>query len=260
MLLRVENLSVRFPKTAGFWGTGMAWNTVVKNVSFDINRGEIVSLVGESGSGKTTTGRALLKLAPVADGKILYNGVDTAPLSPREFFPWRKTAQMVFQDPWHSLDPRFTIEKILSEPLEIHFPKLPANERRERVADLLRKVKLPLEMLARYPHELSGGQRQRVGIARAVAVEPELLVCDEPVSALDVSVQAQIVALLRELREEHGFALLFISHDLALVEQISDNVLVMCAGEIVERGSPAEIYAKPKHPYTKELLDAVPKF
>jgi peptide/nickel transport system ATP-binding protein/oligopeptide transport system ATP-binding protein len=259
-LLRVENLVVRFPKQGGFFGGAKGEAAVVKGVSFEIGRGRIVSLVGESGSGKTTTGRALLKLAPVAAGKIFFDGVDIVPLTPRAFFPWRKRAQMVFQDPANSLDPRLTIGAILAEPLEIHFPALDAGARRERVAQLLRSVQLPLEMLARYPHELSGGQRQRVGIARAVAVGPELLVCDEPVSALDVSAQAQIIALLRQLRRERGFALLFISHDLAVVEQLSDEVLVMSEGEIVERGAPAAIYGAPRHARTRELLDAVPAF
>ncbi|MDR3227901.1 MAG: ATP-binding cassette domain-containing protein [Puniceicoccales bacterium] len=259
-LLRVENLVVRFPARGGLFGGSREMVAAVDDVSFEIGRGQIVALAGESGSGKTTTGRAILKLAPVAAGKIIFDGVDIAPLTPREFFPWRKRIQMVFQDPWHSLNPRLTLESILAEPLEIHFPQLRAAARRERVAELLRRVKLPLDMMRRHPHELSGGQRQRVGIARAVAVEPELLVCDEPVSALDVSVQAQIIALLRELRAECGFACLFVSHDLAVVEQLADGVLIMREGKIVERGEPAALYANPQHPYTRALLDAVPVF
>jgi peptide/nickel transport system ATP-binding protein/oligopeptide transport system ATP-binding protein len=257
-LLRVENLTVRFPGRTRFFGGRGPEIHAVKGVSFTVSRGEMVGIVGESGSGKTTTGRAIVKLAPVCDGKIFYDGADITPLTSREFFPWRKRVQMVFQDPWHSLNPRLTVGAALSEPLEIHFPELGAAERRERVESLLRRVGLEPEHASRHPHELSGGQRQRVGIARAFAVEPELVICDEPVSALDVSVQAQIIALLRELQAERKFACIFISHDLAVVEQLCHRVLVMCAGEVVEQGVPEELYTNPRHPYTRRLLDAVP--
>jgi ABC-type oligopeptide transport system ATPase subunit len=259
-LLRVENLTVCFPRRAGLFGGRARGAPVVKGVSFEVGRGQTVALVGESGSGKTTTGRAILKLAPVCAGKIFFDGTEVSALTAREFFPWRKRAQMIFQDPWHSLNPCHTVGRILAEPLETHFPEIDAAGRRARVAELLRRVGLPREAATRYPHELSGGQRQRVGIARAIAVEPELVICDEPVSALDVSSQAQIVRLLETLREESGFSYLFISHDLALVEQISRHVLVMRHGEIVEQGAPEELYTRPRHAYTRELLDAVPAF
>lgn len=257
-LLRVENLSVRFPGRPKLLGGREPEVAAVKGVSFTVPRGGTVGIVGESGSGKTTTGRAIVKLSPVSGGKIFFDGTDITALTPREFFPYRKRIQMVFQDPWHSLNPRLPVGAAISEPLEIHFPALTVAACRERVASLLRRVGLEPEHATRYPHELSGGQRQRVGIARAFAVEPELVICDEPVSALDVSVQAQIVALLRELQAQRGFACIFISHDLAIVEQLCQQVLVMRTGEIVEQGPPEELYTAPRHPYTRALLDAVP--
>jgi peptide/nickel transport system ATP-binding protein/oligopeptide transport system ATP-binding protein len=257
-LLRVENLSVRFPGRTKLFGGRGPEIAAVKNVSFTVPRGGTVGIVGESGSGKTTTGRAIVKLSPVCDGKIFFDDTDITALPMPGFFPYRKRIQMVFQDPWHSLNPRLTVGAALSEPLEIHFPALDAAARRRRVESLLQRVGLETGHATRYPHELSGGQRQRVGIARAFAVEPELVICDEPVSALDVSVQAQIVALLRELQAERGFACIFISHDLAIVEQLCQQVLVMRAGEIVEQGAPEELYTAPRHPYTRALLDAVP--
>ncbi|MDR2844752.1 MAG: ATP-binding cassette domain-containing protein [Puniceicoccales bacterium] len=259
-LLKVENLSVRFPGRARLFGRDAAGVTAVDGVSFEVERGQTVGLVGESGCGKTSTGRAILKLAPVSGGKIFYDGTDISALSTAAFFPWRKRIQMVFQDPYHSLNPRLTLGAILSEPLEIHFPALDAAARRERVAGLLRRVGLSPQHTRRYPHELSGGQRQRVGIARAIAVEPELVICDEPVSALDVSVQAQIVNLFQDLQEEFGFSYLFISHDLAVVEHISHRVLVMHNGRIVEQGAPEELYSHPQQDYTRRLLEAVPSF
>lgn len=239
------------------WGRARGCE-IVKAVSFEIAKGQTVSLVGESGSGKTTTGRALMKLAPVVAGQIFFDGVDLVPLLPWQFFPWRKRMQMIFQDPWHSLNPRLTIERILAEPFEIHFPGQDVSTRRACVAALLERVGLPKAFASRHPHELSGGQRQRIGIARALAVEPELLICDEPVSALDVVAQAQIITLLGRLQAELGFGCLFISHDLAVVEQISERVLVMQSGEIVEQGSVEELYSNPQHPYTRALMDAVP--
>lgn len=256
-LLRVEKLTVALPGRRVIWGRGRE-HLIVRDVSFAIPKGRTVSLVGESGSGKTTTGRAILKLSPVVAGRILFDGVDVVPLSSRQFFPWRKRMQMIFQDPWHSLNPRLTVGRILSEPFEIHFPGLEAAGRHARVSGLLERVGLPVSFAGRYPHELSGGQRQRIGIARALAVEPELIVCDEPVSALDMAAQAQIIALLRRLQAELGFGCLFISHDLAVVEQISDTVLVMRQGEIVEQGGVDELYTHPQHPYTRALIDAVP--
>ena len=218
-----------------------------------------MGLVGESGSGKTTVGRTILKLTPATSGRISFAGRDILPLSEREFRPLRREMQMIFQDPFGSLNPRLSIYAIVAEPLEIHFPEMTRAERRDRVAELLRQVGLKPEMMARYPHEFSGGQRQRIGIARALAVKPRFIVCDEPVSALDVSVQAQIVNLLQDLQEELGLTYLFIAHDLAVVEHISNHVLVMYRGKIVESASAEAIYADPQHDYTKKLLAAVPK-
>ncbi|MDR2429817.1 MAG: ATP-binding cassette domain-containing protein [Puniceicoccales bacterium] len=262
MHLHVQNLSVRYPRRHGWqWWRGRARDTgvhAVRNVTFRVDGARIVSIVGESGSGKTSIGRALLKLAPVASGKILCDGTDTALLTTRQFHPWRKHMQMVFQDSGLSLNPRHTTGTILSEPLEIHFPALTSGERRERVRTLLRKVGLAPELSARYPHELSGGQRQRVNIARALAVEPGLIICDEPVAALDMAAQAQVVSLLRRLQDETGFSCLFISHDLALVEQLSHHVLVMHNGEIVDSGPPRTLFTHPRHARTRALIDAVP--
>ncbi len=231
----------------------------VDGVSFEVPAGKTVGLVGESGSGKTTIGRAIVKLAPITGGSISFKGEEIANLTRDEFRPWRKKIQMIFQDPYNSLNPRLTIFGILAEPLEIHFPEMSREARRRKCAELLTDVGLPSGHLDRYPHEFSGGQRQRIGIARALAVEPELIICDEPVSALDVSVQAAIVNLLRDLQKRHGFAYLFIAHDLAVVEHISDHVLVMNHGKIVEQNSSEEIYLHPQHDYTRRLLDAVPK-
>ena len=230
----------------------------VDDISFAIEEGCTVGLVGESGSGKTTVGRTILKLIDSTSGRVLYKGSDILPVSERDFRPLRREMQMIFQDPYGSLNPRFTIGEIVSEALEIHFPKMSHPDRQARVADLLRLVGLQPEMMRRYPHEFSGGQRQRIGIARALAVEPRFIVCDEPVSALDVSVQAQIVNLLQDLQEQFGIAYLFIAHDLAVVEHISDHVLVMHHGKIVESASAEAIYNDPQNDYTKTLLAAVP--
>jgi peptide/nickel transport system ATP-binding protein/oligopeptide transport system ATP-binding protein len=230
----------------------------VDDVSFTIEAGCTVGLVGESGSGKTTVGRTILKLISSTSGRVLYKGRDILPLSEREFRPLRREMQMIFQDPFGSLNPRFTIGEIVGEALEIHFPQMNRSDRAARVADLLRLVGLKVDMMRRYPHEFSGGQRQRIGIARALAVEPRFIVCDEPVSALDVSVQAQIVNLLQDLQEQFGIAYLFIAHDLAVVEHISDHVLVMHHGKIVESASAEAIYNDPQNEYTKTLLSAVP--
>ena len=257
-LLDVAGLCVHYPVQGGLLRRTVDHIRAVDGVSFSIPRGTTVGLVGESGSGKTTIGRAIVRLAPITEGSIRYNGVEIGHLTPREFHPYRKKIQMVFQDPYNSLNPRLTVERIVGEALEIHFPKLNRTERRERVATLLRQVGLKPEHLDRYPHEFSGGQRQRIGIARALAVEPELIVCDEPVSALDVSVQAQIVNLLQDLQEQLGLTYLFIAHDLAVVEHLSDFVLVMNRGKIVEAATAEEIYRQPKHEYTRKLLAAVP--
>lgn len=259
-LLRVENLTVSYPVAGGLFGRGKKLFNAVDSVSFCVNRGEIAGLVGESGSGKTTTGRAIIRLAPVASGKIFYGETELTSLSQKQFKPFRKKIQMIFQDPFNSLNPRMDVLKIISEPLDIHFPEMTAAQKRDRAAQLMQTVGLNPDFLSRYPHEFSGGQRQRIGIARALAVEPEFLICDEPVSALDVSVQAQIINLLERLRREFGIAMLFVAHDIAVVEYLSDRIFVMTNGKIVEQGDAEEICAHPQHPYTQKLIDAVPKF
>lgn len=259
-LVEIKNLKVYFPLSSGFLNLKHGVVKAVDDVSFEVTRGATVGLVGESGSGKTTIGHTLVKLASITEGQILYSGVDLAGLSNKEFFSYRKRMQMIFQDPFNSLDPRMTIYDIVSEPLDIHFPKMKKPERQERVAFLLKKVHLLPEHMERYPHEFSGGQRQRIGIARALAVEPEFIICDEPVSALDVSVQAQIINLLQDLQAELGLTYLFIAHDLAVIEHISDEVLVMTGGKIVEQASAEAIYKHPQHEYTKKLLAAIPNF
>ncbi len=258
-LLEVKDLRVWFPVHGGLLKRKVDDIKAVDGVSFSVEAGQTVGLVGESGSGKTTVGRALMKLTKPTSGEVLFDGKSILPMSEREFRPMRSEMQMIFQDPFGSLNPRMTVEEIVGEALEIHFPRLTRAERRERVADLFRKVGLKPEMLGRYPHEFSGGQRQRIGIARALAVNPRFIVCDEPVSALDVSVQAQIVNLLEDLQDELGIAYLFIAHDLAVVEHISDRVMVMHHGHIVENAPAQEIYANPQHEYTKTLLAAVPQ-
>lgn len=263
-MLRAENVSVSFERRAGtrnFFGfPKREIFRAVKNVSFEVPRGKTVGLVGESGSGKSTLGRAILRLQSIDSGKI-FCGNDEISRFPtaRMPLPLRRKIQMIFQNPYASLNPRQTVSGILSEPLEIHFPKMTPRERAREIAALLEQVGLSAAHSQRFPHEFSGGQRQRVAIARALAVKPELIVCDECVSALDVSVQAQILRLLGEIQERTGVAYLFIAHDLAVVEEISDAVLVMRRGEIVERGTPDEVYGAPKSDYTKALLAAVPK-
>ncbi len=257
-LLEVSDLQVWFPVLGGLLRRRVGEVKAVDGVSFTVEPGQTVGLVGESGSGKTTIGRALMKLVPATGGSVRFDGRDILAMPEREFRPFRRRMQIIFQDPFGSLNPRMTIGAIVGEALEIHFKKMSAEQRRERVAELLAQVGLKPEMMGRYPHEFSGGQRQRIGIARALAVEPEFIVCDEPVSALDVSVQAQIVNLLQDLQAQLGIAYLFIAHDLAVVEHISDHVLVMHHGKIVESASAEAIYHDPQHDYTKKLLAAVP--
>ena len=258
-LLRVENLKVYFPILGGIFRHQVGEVKAVDDVSFEVRRGQTVGLVGESGSGKTTLGRAIIRLVEPTAGAIRYENAEISRLGARAFWPYRKKIQIIFQDPYNSLNPRLSVSEIVGEALEIHFPQMTRAERRERVAELLKQVGLVPDYLDRYPHEFSGGQRQRIGIARALAVKPEFIVCDEPVSALDVSVQAQIVNLLQDLQEELGLTYLFIAHDLAVVEHISDYVLVMTQGKIVEAASAEAIYADPQHEYTRKLLAAVPK-
>lgn len=253
-LLQVQDLKTHFPIRAGILQRTVAHVRAVDGVTFEIRQGECVGLVGESGCGKTTLGRTLLHLIEPTAGEIRFRGQPVTDL--RAF---RREAQMIFQDPYGSLNPRMTIGHIIAEPLRIH--KLCANqhEQRDRVAELLTAVGLLPEHAARYPHEFSGGQRQRIGIARALAVQPQFIVCDEPVSALDVSVQAQIINLLQDLQEKLHLTYLFIAHDLAVVEHISDRVLVMYYGKIVEEATAEQIYSNPQHRYTQALLSAVPE-
>ena len=256
--LSVRDLKVHFPVKGGILQQTVDYVKAVDGINFDVPRGKTVGLVGESGSGKTTTGRAISRIVPITQGAITFDGVELTKLSNREFQSYRKRMQVIFQDPFGSLNPRMTIFSIIAEPLDIHFKEWSRSQQEDRVADLLRKVGLDPDFMQRYPHQFSGGQRQRIGIARALAVEPEFIICDEPVSALDVSVQAQIVNLLQDLQEELGLTYLFIAHDLAVVEHISDEVLVMTQGKIVEQASAEEIYNNPQHEYTKKLLAAVP--
>ncbi|MBQ6705236.1 MAG: ABC transporter ATP-binding protein [Opitutales bacterium] len=263
-VLRVEDVSVKFVRRTGtrkFFGIGeKEIFTAVNRVSFDVPAGKTVGLVGESGCGKSTLGRAILRLQSIDSGKIFCGDEEISRFpGARMPLPLRRKIQMIFQNPYASLNPRQTVFNILSEPLEIHFPKMTVRERADEVVALLEQVGLNADHRLRYPHEFSGGQRQRIAIARALAVKPELIVCDEPVSALDVSVQAQIVALLKKIQAATGVAYLFVAHDLAVVEDLSDFVLVMRRGEIVERGTPQEVYGSPKADYTKMLLAAVPR-
>ncbi len=253
-LIEARNLKKFFNVKSGALGTATQTLKAVDDVSFSINKGETLGIVGESGCGKTTTGRTLIRLYEPTAGSIIYNGEDITKV---KMLPYRKKIQIIFQDPYASLNPRMTVEDIIGEPLDIH--KLAkGKDRRDKIASLLDTVGLNKEHANRYPHEFSGGQRQRIGIARALAVEPELIVCDEPISALDVSIQAQIINMLEELQDKMGLAYLFIAHDLSMVKHISKNIGVMYLGKMVEIGDANEIYQNPMHPYTKALLSANP--
>ena len=259
-LLTISDLKVHFPVRTGILRRVTDHIRAVDGVSFSIPEGASVGLVGESGSGKSSTGKAVIRLAPVTGGSIRYRDTEITGLSAKEFLPYRKRIQMIFQDPDSSLNPRLTVESVVGEALEIHFPKMNRAQRRTRILELLHLVGLEPKHIDRYPHEFSGGQRQRIGIARTLAVEPEFVICDEPVSALDVSVQAQIVNLLQDLQKQLKLTYLFISHDLAVVEHFCSHVLVMQNGLIVESAEAGELYRAPQHPYTKKLLAAVPNF
>lgn len=258
-LLEVENLSVTYEARRGAFIKRTEFIRAVKSVSFKIRKGTTMGLVGESGSGKSTIGKAILRLAPIGKGSIKYDRNELTQLDEREFMPFRKHIQTIFQDPYASMNPRHSIASIVAEPLKVHARGMSKKDREDRVAELLVKVGLPADSMNRYPHQFSGGQRQRICVARALSSKPEFIICDECVSALDVSVQAQIVNLLQDLQEELGITYLFIAHDLAVVEHICDDALVMELGEIVEQGPTDQLYHAPKHPYTQRLLEAVPK-
>ena len=258
-LVQVEHLQQYFP--AGGYGKNKKYIQAVDDVSFTIERGETLGLVGESGCGKTTTGRTLLRLYEPTGGRFIYDGdviFDVEKKIKVDMLPYRKRMQIVFQDPYASLDPRMTVGDIIGEAIDVH--KIAANkkERYDIIIEMLRRVGLNSEHANRYPHEFSGGQRQRVGIARALAVNPEFIVCDEPISALDVSIQAQILNLLMDLQEEHGLAYMFITHNMSVVRHISHNISVMYLGQLVETSPTKELFAEPLHPYTKALLSAIP--
>jgi len=252
VLIEVKNLKKYFPVKMGLGRK--AYIKAVDDVSFFIKKGETLGLVGESGCGKSTTGRTIIRLYEPTSGQIIFKGED---ITKKDMLPYRKFMQMIFQDPYASLNPRMTVGDIIGEPLEIH-NIAKGNEKKERVQELLRLVGLNSEHANRYPHEFSGGQRQRIGIARALAVEPEFIICDEPISALDVSIQAQIVNMLEDLQQRLGLTYLFIAHDLSMVKHISSRVGVMYLGKLVELAESNELYSNPLHPYTQALLSAIP--
>ena len=258
-LLKVEHLSKEFPAEAGMLAGRFSKRVVsaVNDVSFEIHAGETFGLVGESGCGKSTTGRSIMRLTNPTSGKVYFQGKDVSKMSHKELKEMRRDMQFIFQDPYASLNPRMTIGEIISEPMVIHGIGTP-EERIERVRELLDVVGLNPEHINRYPHEFSGGQRQRVGIARSFILRPKLIICDEPVSALDVSIQAQVLNLLKDLQKQYGTAYLFIAHDLSVVQHISDRVAVMYLGKMVELSDWKSLYAEPNHPYTQALLSAVP--
>lgn len=262
-ILEVTDLKVHFPIHGGLLLRQTGSVKAVDGVSFSVKPGETLGMVGESGCGKTTVGKALINLVRSTGGKIMFPGkdgkmTDIANLGRSAMRPFRSRMQMVFQDPYSSLNPRMSVEAIVGEPLDIHMPEMSRKEKREKVAWLLEKVGLRAAYASRYPHEFSGGQRQRVGLARALATNPAFIIADEPVSALDVSIQAQIINLLQDLQDEFGLTYLFIAHDLSVVEHISDRIAVMYLGNMVELGSSREINKHPLHPYTKALMSAAP--
>jgi oligopeptide/dipeptide ABC transporter ATP-binding protein len=256
-LLDIGGLKKYFPIKKGIFRKNVGWIQAVDGVSFFVDRGETLGLVGESGSGKSTVGKCILKLLEPDEGRIFFAEKDLNTFWTHEIKDYRRKVQAIFQDPYSSLNPRMSVEDIITEPLIVH-SLYSSSERRYYVADLLKKVGLSQEYMSRYPHEFSGGQRQRIGIARALALRPEIIICDEPVSALDVSIQAQVINLLDDLKEEFKLSYLFIAHDLSVVEHISDRIAVMYLGKIVEVAKDTELYSSPLHPYTKALLSVIP--
>ncbi|MFL5652014.1 MAG: ABC transporter ATP-binding protein, partial [Chloroflexota bacterium] len=256
-IVEVDDLKVHFPIRAGIFKSVKGSVKAVDGVTVDVRRGETLGLVGESGCGKSTIGRAMIRLRDATGGTVRFDGTDLFSLNSDELRRMRRRMQIIFQDPYGSLDPRMTVSAIVSEPIETH-NLAQGSAKDDRVAELLRLVGLDPKYVKRYPHEFSGGQRQRIGVARALAVEPEFIVCDEPISALDVSIQAQVLNLLTDLRTRLGLTYLFVAHDLSVVKHISDRVAVMYLGKIVEIGPPEQLYSAPGHPYTRALLSAVP--
>ncbi len=257
-ILQVENLKVHFPIDVGSFFTKQATLKAVDGVSFDLKKGETLAVVGESGCGKSTLGRAVLQLLHNTDGKVVWMNQDITGASSKTMRPLRKDMQIIFQDPLASLDPRMTIGEIIAEPLRTHYPELSDADVKSRVQGMMDTVGLLPRMINRYPHEFSGGQCQRIGIARAMILEPKIIICDEPVSALDVSIQAQIINLLESLQKKFGLSLLFISHDLSIVRHISHRVMVLYLGNIMEIAEKDALYDNPRHPYTQALISAVP--
>ena len=259
-ILEVKNLKVNFDVSSE---GDMPWTKAkklqaVNNISFSLNAGETLGIVGESGCGKSTLARAIVKMVPAESGEVVWLGNDLLGLSNAETRPYRKQIQMIFQDPLASLNPRMNIGEIIAEPLRTHYPKTPESDIQARVSDVMSKVGLLDNLMNRYPHEFSGGQCQRIGIARALILKPKLIICDEPVSALDVSIQAQVVNLLMDLQEEMDLALIFIAHDLSVVKHISTKIMVLYLGNMVELANSEDIYKSPSHPYTQALISAVP--
>ncbi|MDI7258405.1 MAG: dipeptide ABC transporter ATP-binding protein [Thermodesulfobacteriota bacterium] len=256
-LLTVQGLKKYFPIKKGIFRRTVGWVQAVDDITLYVNKGEALGLVGESGCGKSTLGKCIVKLLEPTEGKILYAGEDIGSMGSTQIKRYRRKVQAIFQDPYSSLNPRMSIGDIVGEPLKVH-SLYTSFERKLKVNDLLKKVGISPDYKSRFPHEFSGGQRQRIGIARALALQPELIICDEPVSALDVSVQAQVINLLDDLKEEFKLSYLFIAHDLSVVEHVSDRIAVMYLGKIVEVAKDKELYSNPLHPYTKALLSAIP--
>ncbi len=257
-LLEIKNLKKYFPVKEGVFRKTVAHVKAVDDISFFIKRGETLGLVGESGCGKSTAGRTILRLLEATEGEIWFEGKNLLDLDKKELREMRKEMQIIFQDPYASLNPRMTVADIVGEPIDIHNLASSKKERNDRVAEILDTVGLGPEYMKRYPHEFSGGQRQRIGVARALAVDPSLIIADEPVSALDVSIQAQVINLLQDLQTDFDLTYLFIAHDLSVVKHISDRVAVMYLGKIVELADKKELFDDPKHPYTQSLLSAIP--